>query len=440
MSTACVCGDGLSPGVGYPRVMTTYSVDDFKDWLGVEVGDAGLALTENTKSAFVVGWTRDVIEPGDVLWEDAELDDAQMKETVDLWKAYYNDSVTEAKLKARSSDTLKLERWLRGRFWSGSNLDDTSKEHGPPKTNKLTPAAQLDMQAQGATELWQLGYVELALALCRPPAPSECEGFCHKAPWSSCMEGGRRAIKFKVANLDDLVEAAVKDGNVSPVERWFAKLTSALMDEKDDPFAQKTATNILAFWQETHSNLGSDDMIIYYLKEFRALHRGRGMFAKGDGTLFSRTMATKLAGKLGIPTSEAPAVPVPLAALNSGSVVGRSPAAPSEAGSQALSSVSAQSQALTQKWEGQLSDILTAISRTSSDVSGLASSLGSVKSSVDGLSRRMTSLESEVESGGGGKCSKCGSRNHFRRDCPQRSASERAEDEKKAAADKESKK
>ena len=66
--------------------------------------------------------------------------------------------------------------------------------------------------------------------------------------------------------------------------------------------------------------------------------------------------------------------------------------------------------------------------------------IGSVKSSVDGLSRRMTSLESEVESGGGGKCSKCGSRNHFRRDCPQRSASERAEDEKKAAADKESKK
>ena len=69
--------------------------------------------------------------------------------------------------------------------------------------------------------------------------------------------------------------------------------------------------------------------------------------------------------------------------------------------------------------EGQLADILAALTRTSSDVGGLSQSLGSLKATVDSLSTRMGSVERSVGTDGAGiRCSKCNKMGHRRRDCP----------------------
>ena len=55
------------------------------------------------------------------------------------------------------------------------------------------------------------------------------------------MEGGRRAVKYKTVHLDELVEGAMRDGRLEPIDSHFTSLTSALLDERDDQFATKLA-------------------------------------------------------------------------------------------------------------------------------------------------------------------------------------------------------
>ena len=224
----------------------------FHEWLGVDAGDgdAAVLLTEHSVVAFKVGWTASIVDEVDVYKDETVLDEAEMLAAVELWKTYYRDSIAAAKSTARASDELKLARWLRARF-----LDRTVAASKVKPSKEVPTQALDDMKAQGATALWQLGYVELALALCRPPAAAETEGYSYKAPWETCMEGGRRAMKFKVQNLDDLIAAAMKDGQLAAIDLHFSTLCTALQEEADDPFAQKLAGYILGFWQETRTGL-----------------------------------------------------------------------------------------------------------------------------------------------------------------------------------------
>ena len=424
--------EGIRHRVVYPALMTpSVSETVFAEWLGVDAGDDGAAvvLTEHSVIAFKLGFKAGIVDVVDVYKDDTVLDESEMQAAVDLWKTYYRDSIVAAKATARASDELKLTRWLRARFCDRTVA--ASKE----KPSKEVPTQALeDMAAQGATALWQLGYVELALALCRPPAAAETEGYSYKAPWETCMEGGRRAMKFKVQNLDDLIKAAMLDGQLAAIDLHFSTLCTALQEESDDPFAQKLAGLILGFWQETRTGLSSDDMVIWYLKEYRRTKRGRGLCCKVDEKLMRRAMGAKLSGTLNVGGADGGAGAMQLSKMGSvaASSTGGSDTA-SMVSSSLGSSVSAHQQA--GRFEGQMSEVLSAVSRIASDVGGLSASVGSVKASMDGLASRLSAVESRCwpADEGGPSCSKCGSKTHLRRDCPQRNKTEREVDAAAAA-------
>ena len=108
----------------------------------------------------------------------------------------------------------------------------------------LTEAAREDMKAQGASELWQFGFVELALATGRAPAREECDGYAYRAPWSK-MVGGKAAIKFKAVTLDALLAKADKDRpdfTVAAVDSHFTDLSISLTEDSADAFACETST------------------------------------------------------------------------------------------------------------------------------------------------------------------------------------------------------
>ena len=108
----------------------------------------------------------------------------------------------------------------------------------------LTEAAREDMKAQGASELWQFGFVELALATGRAPVCEECDGYAYRAPWSK-MVGGKAAIKFKAVTLDALLAKADKDRpdfTVAAVDSHFTDLSISLTEDSADAFACETST------------------------------------------------------------------------------------------------------------------------------------------------------------------------------------------------------
>ena len=117
--------------------------------------------------------------------------------------------------------------------------NEHQQDEGP-----LTEAARKDMKAQGASELWQLGFVELALATGRAPAREECDGYAYRAPWSK-MVGGKAAIKFKAVTLDALLAKADKDRpdfTVAAVDSHFTDLSISLTEDSADAFACETST------------------------------------------------------------------------------------------------------------------------------------------------------------------------------------------------------
>ena len=91
------------------------------------------------------------------------------------------DSLIVASKPALSSGerSSSCGQWLRARF---------AKDATSIKDDAVFSKAALDdMVEQGAKELWQLGFVELAFATGRTPARRETEGFAYRAPWSSMV-------------------------------------------------------------------------------------------------------------------------------------------------------------------------------------------------------------------------------------------------------------
>ena len=66
---------------------------------------------------------------------------------------------------------MRLKQWLQGMI-EGEDVPST------PKAKIITPQCRTDMAAQGAKELWQLGAIELGLALGRPVCCVSCRTNC----------------------------------------------------------------------------------------------------------------------------------------------------------------------------------------------------------------------------------------------------------------------
>ena len=179
--------------------MDTEGLDTFEEWLGVETEVNGAErLPERLVEILKNGWTEEIINDEDVPAEDVTLEKPGMDEMVDLWTSFYSDIMTAVRKKAPlTSEKLKLERWLRARF--AVDVDVPAKSVAP---KALTKQAKEDMIVQGATEPWQIGYIDLALALARPVAPSDCDGFEHKQGWKSsiCDRGRTSSIASSIKN------------------------------------------------------------------------------------------------------------------------------------------------------------------------------------------------------------------------------------------------
>ena len=124
-----------------------------------------------------------------------------MNDAVAVWEGYLVDAVAAAKGTSSSADKRKLEQWLRARFGEQDvAAKDESKDVAP------SAAALEDMKEQGASELWQLGFIELAFATGRFPARKETNGYAYKAPWTS-MDGGKFAVKFKEETVVTIMDS-----------------------------------------------------------------------------------------------------------------------------------------------------------------------------------------------------------------------------------------
>ena len=399
----------------------------FAAWLGVKVeAEGGLkySLTKPTIALFEAMFKAKAIDEDDVYLHTCKLDDTSIKVAVGTWLAYYEEGVKSAKGVESAVDRRKLGDWLRARFLmdEGSfNKDDT----------KPTVAALEDMAAQGASELWQLGFVELGMATGRAASRKECDNFAHRAPWST-MTGGRNAIKFKERTLDELLVVAAKDSSIHLIEVFFTELSVSLCADKSDAFALALSTRVLQFWQKTTTTLRQPAMIISYLIAFRRLYRGRGLPVLKDEGLMMEAMSGFLSAPIG---------------LGEARMLGERSKRPADEHSESGSSLGPSASQLggnptggrgssilshtdTAKFEEQLSSVLDAVTKTPSEVANLSSSVGRLQTNLDSLGSRVRTIESWNKPQ---ICSKCGSTTHLRANCP---VLKREDEERKAAAKK----
>ena len=201
---------------------------EFEAWLGVKVGET--ALPANARDALAGAWDAGVILPAHVMVDETVLDEGKMAEAVELWHSFYEDACKEMKLPNRKSDRIQLGTWLRGRYLS----EDVIVGVSTPKPKVITAEQRADMDAQGATELWHLGYTELSLATGRAVAKEETEKYAHKAPWT-VMVGGALSIKHKHTSLDDLIAAAEASGDMSAIDEHMNSLSKKRSRDADRP-------------------------------------------------------------------------------------------------------------------------------------------------------------------------------------------------------------
>ena len=399
----------------------------FAAWLGVKVeAEGGLkySLTKPTIALFEAMYKGKAIDEDDVYLPTCKLDETSIKVAIGTWMSYYEDGMKAGKGSESSVDRRKLTDWLRARFLvdeASSNKDDS----------KPTAAALEDMAAHGASELWQLGFVELGLATGRAASRKECDNYAHRAPWST-MTGGRNAIKFKERTLDDVLAVAAKDASIHLVEVFFTELSVSLCADKSDAFALALSTRVLQFWQKTTTTLRQPSMIVSYLIAFRRLYRGRGLPVLKDEGLMMEAMTGYLSTPVGLGEARLGGERSKRSAdehSESGSSLGPSASQiggnpTGGRGSSILSHTD------TAKFEEQLSSVLDAVTKTSTEVASLTSSVGRMQSNLDSLGSRVRTIESWNKPQ---TCSKCGSTSHLRASCP---VLKREEEERKAAAKK----
>ena len=381
----------------------------FTAWLGEEFG--GTTLSENTKKALVAGFDEGVIKSSNVMDDAHVLDGNGMKDTIELWLAFYEDACKGAALPDRRSDRVLIKQWLIARFQKDESLDGRDV-----KVKPLTPEQKIDLANQGASELWELGYGELALALGRAPAREECEKYAYKAPWSS-MTGGALAVKHKLTSLDDLLAKAESTHDLSPIDEHITTLSQALRADKGVAFAATLATAVLGWWQEARNQLKSPALIVKYAKHYRKLHVGRLLPVEVDRNIVSTTLAGAIAGAASSPSGGVKFVGLDrLDGLSSGTRT----AAGSDTSSQVSSSIGPAASAVS---SSDISRILASVEKTGQSVSTMSARVSSLADEVERIGTQLEIVDRRTTV----KCFECGSTKHRVQDCPQKKAREARE-------------
>ena len=375
----------------------------FAVWLG-EVAD-GAVLPDNCKAALMEGFAKGVIPVTSLGLDESPMDEATYKDAAELWMGLYEDAVKEAKLSDRKGDRTALKQWLRKRF-----LQVDVKEDETPKKAVITPEQRADMDAQGATEHWHLGFGELAIAVCRSPAREETDKFAYKAPWT-LMAGGALAIKHKRTTFDDVVEKAAASGDASGIDEHMTQLSHALRADKGNPFAAVLATRALGWWQDARSKLKSPALAIEYVQIYRRRYAGRLLPVELDRDIIGEVVANALAGE------RSPVQHGGLSSLSKGGHKG---------GSETSSSVSSALGSSVSSGGSDLSKILAAVERSTASVEEVGSRVSVLADEVSALWKQVDAVDKRTTP----RCHECGSTSHRVRDCPKR----KDKDEKDKAA------
>lgn len=388
------------------RMVAKEAKASFAEWLGAEF--AGKTLTVSVQSTLAAGFAAEIIQEADV-HDDHSLDEAQLKEALELWKNMFTDSVKEVSGRLRDSDITRVKQWLAARFLEF----DVSKED---VTAKISKAAQSDMTDQGASELWQLGYVELALALSRRPSRAECKNYDHRSSWKT-MDGGKLSVKQAGRSLDMVLEDARKSGSTMELEDHFSQTATTLMEDPEDDFATLSGSRVLMMWQDVRRAIKTQGGIIYYLIRSRRVHAGRGLptFAGGklvDPVLVNESLAAQIEELAGHPKQfDGGGLPLSTMSITSGSTTSHSSG----------SSVGSSASMASEKMSSQMSELLSAVKASSDSFASVKTALGDVKSTLGTLTSRVQAIERSTGDGneqGGGRCFKCGQSGHRAADCP----------------------
>ena len=347
----------------------------FTAWLGVVVGSgaARRSLPARLRTILIAGYKAGLIDEDDVYLPSCEMDASSLASSITIWDALYVDSLAVAKETASASEKVKLHEWLRARFY---------KDATPKDDVVLSAAALDDMKEQGATEAWQLGFIELALATGRTPARKEVEGFSYRAPWSS-MVGGKSAIKFKQETLDDVLEKAQYRGDLQLVDDFFQELSASLTEDKSDLFACEVSARAHQWLQQARIVLRRPQMILSYLVAYRKRYKGRGIPKVREESLLMEAMSGFISSGSAM-HDRTPPSPAMSSMSDGASSVG--PSASMTGGG----SVSSRDDAALQE---RMSELLSVVSKSSTDITTLAGAVRGVQSNLDQLSSKVRSME-----------------------------------------------
>ena len=385
---------------------------DVDDWLGGEFRSRGLSA--DVVAILKVGYDDGSWDEDDVpVLDEDEGTLTTVKEAHELWSAIFTDSFTKYKAAnatavCRESDRMRLKQWLQSMI-EGEEVPST------PKSKIITPQCRTDMVAQGVKELWQLGAIELGLALGRPVSREECEGFVYRKAWQSWCP--KTTWQRKDGDLDSLLEKCAEHGKIGPLEAWFADLRSLWHEEGDD-FSRAAASHVMSAWHEIRLRLKSPEMIVHYLTLHRARRKGRGIPELVDDSLVSATMAANLAGEIGRPKVDIADLAVKSNALSGG---GSETAGSVCSGSSVFSAGKSASQVgsvVSNAQAEQMAEIIAGFREMRSSIEGVRSSVNDVRAGLGSLQSRMAAFEKTPEATEKRKCWKCGQTGHLAPDCP----------------------
>ena len=316
------------------------------------------------------------------------------------------------------SPAPKLKRWLKARYTMDE--DDT-----PGAVQKVSDELAADMAAQGASEPWQLGAIELGIALCRTFSKEECKNYVHRTSWKSWCP--KTVWQRKDEDFDALLDVCMASGAVGPVDEWMSNYTGQLM-EQGDAFSRAAAAHIMTTWQAIRQKLKAPAAILYYVHALRRLKRGRGFPDRDplvDPTIVSDTNSAAYAGELSSGRGLASLTRSPLVGAKGppSTVSGVSTlSSASEGGSEIGPSASVVGTAEISAISVQLSEIVGSLGEFRSSLAEVKQGLSTVKGQV-----RKLEQNADKPSGEGLQCFHCKKAGHYSTDCPDATEKERAE-------------
>ena len=379
------------------------------DWLGatVDTGAKKLVLPTAVRNVLVKAFSEGVVFEDDVPM-DGTVDATSLGAELKMWKTALAQHAATLKEPVTDLEVVRFELWLTSRLTKPKEVTPNSKD-----VNDIPVQAEMaaDMAAQGMSLPEELAGLELALYLGRPGARGELEGWEYGKPATHTLGAIREkktGSKVGWMSIDEVIVAGLASGDASDLTLFVQELTTRL-SRSELLKSYKTSSNKIQTWYNyARNSVADDEVLLAYLKLYRAQYQGRGLVSEFDSVLYigaDNKLKAQRAKK---------ARPLDLGDLASS--VGSHTGGGASTASYPNTSVSGQSHG------------------PPAYVSELMGSIASVASMMQSMQSRLDSLETAAPAGPppAPPCWECGSTAHKKDQCPTFLAKKRKLEEEKA--------